>query len=82
MYSILVFFLIIIVLSFFFQILFQLLPFILLAVLIFWVIGMIRNWWSRDDSKPNYSETTYHSTRSNTSSSEVIDVDYEEREVD
>lgn len=78
MYSILVFFLIIIVLSFFFQILFQLLPYILLAILIFWVIGKIRNWWTRDDSKPDYSETTF----SNASSSEVIDVDYEEREVD
>ena len=78
MYSILVFFLIIVVLSFFFQILFQLLPYILLAVLIFWVIGKIRNWWTRDDSKSDYSETTFN----NASSSEVIDVDYEEREVD
>ncbi len=78
MYLFLVLLLFFILLSFFFRVVFKLLPYIILGFLILWVIDKIKKWW---DSR-NETTTHYQNTPPRNQNPNVIDVEYEEREVD
>ncbi|NLC05639.1 MAG: hypothetical protein GX778_03875 [Erysipelothrix sp.] len=78
MYLFLVLLFLFILLSFFFRVVFQLLPYIILGILILWIINRIKEWW---DTR-NGSTTHHQSSSPRNQNPNIIDVEYEEREVD
>lgn len=81
MYSVLIFILIVIIASFFFQIIFTLLPYLIVGGLILWVLSKIVSFFSKNDEPQTYDSPHQTYNQSQNTNHDVIDVEFKEREI-